>query len=228
MNQPVRHKSKLLAAFKKAARYSSRALLIFSFGYAAMFPLFYMGRGQKLTPGEKSYVEGIFGREVKTDKVRKFFKGRFNITHLLDTKHGTVLPPTSYVDFFASTMYSPDFSRDTSVALFGDFIHEMTHVWQNQNRAWNLRSFKYTYSLTDSSRFSDFGIEQQASIIEDYARRFLHPAHAESVENKISEKDKPAFYQRLKKVVEDRFPTAQETRLAFEKSENQKYKGPQP
>lgn len=54
------------------------------------------------------------------------------------------------------------------------FIHELTHVWQHQNGMWvrtrglfsNL--VDYNYSLDRKKKLSDYGMEQQASIVADY------------------------------------------------------------
>jgi hypothetical protein len=60
------------------------------------------------------------------------------------------------------------------------FVHEMVHVWQSGHGGHNVRSGiwlrvthrdyekAYKYNLDSSALFSNFNMEQQAAIIEDY------------------------------------------------------------
>lgn len=183
--------------------------------YGAFLAAFYPGRGQKLTPGEKQFVESIFGDRIKADKIRKHFKKPSHPTHLLRGKRGTVLPPTSHIDFFGAPVWSKDYSRE-DIKLFGFFIHEVTHVWQNQNRAWKLHDLRnYEYTLKEDSKFTDFGPEQQAEIIEAYAMRWLHR------DGQTLAKPETATHDaRLIDVVETQFPRARETRLQLDAARN--------
>ena len=69
-----------------------------------------------------------------------------------------------------SADYCDDFSR-ADLGLQGLFIHEMTHVWQAQQRGWwylPLRrpfSRRYDYSLKPGWPLVRYGIEQQAEIV---------------------------------------------------------------
>ena len=53
-------------------------------------------------------------------------------------------------------------------------MHELTHVWQHQNGMWvRTRGLfsnfaDYNYSLDSKKKLSDYGMEQQASIVADY------------------------------------------------------------
>ena len=72
----------------------------------------------------------------------------------------------------------PDGSLPLGVAMF--FAHEMTHVWQWQNR--DVTGFSplrvglehagsadpYLFDTRNAPRFTDFGYEQQASLVEEY------------------------------------------------------------
>ena len=72
----------------------------------------------------------------------------------------------------------PDGSMPLGVAMF--FAHEITHVWQWQNRAETgyspLRvglehqpgTDPYLFDTGGNPQFSDFGYEQQASLVEEY------------------------------------------------------------
>lgn len=70
----------------------------------------------------------------------------------------------------ASHNYRDDFSQ-ADLSLQGHFIHEMTHVWQVQQRGpWFLilrRPFsrRYDYSLKPGWTLERYGIEQQAEIV---------------------------------------------------------------
>jgi len=61
------------------------------------------------------------------------------------------------------------------------FVHEMVHVWQSGHGSHNLLrgtylyvryrgdyEIAYKYNLDSSTKLSDFNLEQQAAIIEDY------------------------------------------------------------
>ncbi|PIT23064.1 hypothetical protein BGI36_03020 [Snodgrassella communis] len=70
-----------------------------------------------------------------------------------------------------------EYLEDYSIAKIEDrhlFIHEMVHIWQYQMGMWvALRGacsllVDYEYALTDDKVLSDYGMEQQASIITDY------------------------------------------------------------
>lgn len=76
--------------------------------------------------------------------------------------------------------YRDDFSvaaSDKDKAAQDTFIHEMTHVWQVQHGIdvagpWLGQvighSPSYAYTLGPGTKFTDYGIEQQATIVQDY------------------------------------------------------------
>ncbi|AHM05378.1 hypothetical protein roselon_03107 [Roseibacterium elongatum DSM 19469] len=82
--------------------------------------------------------------------------------------------------------------RSLAAAMF--IAHEMTHVWQWQNRAVTgyhpFRAFAehariedpYLFDPDDTRRFLDYGYEQQASLVEEYVCcRAVDPQGARSV-----------------------------------------------
>jgi hypothetical protein len=72
-----------------------------------------------------------------------------------------------------------------------------------------MRAFGvYAYTLDARSSWRDFGVEQQADIIEDYSKRWLYPRN---LHLRHTRQD-----GLLARVVEDRFPEAQHTRLNLE------------
>lgn len=83
----------------------------------------------------------------------------------------TVMAPCGHLHFHPNcARYSDDFA-DESPALAGLFIHEMTHVWQTQQRGrlWlplmRHPFCRYDYVLTPGKPLTRYGIEQQAEIV---------------------------------------------------------------
>lgn len=76
--------------------------------------------------------------------------------------------------------YMKDYPEEISLLATMFFSHEMTHVWQWQNRdKTGYHPFKaavehtqsedpYLFEIGNSAGFLDFGYEQQASIVEEY------------------------------------------------------------
>jgi hypothetical protein len=203
-----KRKGSLFRIFAKAA---SALALGASLLYGGFVGAFYLGQGEKLTEGETALVTGIFGDEINAAKIRKHFRSESHITHLFRSKAGTVLPFLNHIDIFGPYAASKDYSQEGE-NLYGFFAHEATHCWQNQNWAWSAKAIRvYEYELKPDSKFSDFGGEQQAEIIEAYAERFIHPQGRKDATAATA-----AFDAMLQKVVEDRFPQAQKTREALE------------
>ncbi|PIT12384.1 hypothetical protein BGI32_10275 [Snodgrassella alvi] len=119
-----------------------------------------------LTLGEMAMVTSVFKAAITlTDvRVRKGpilpFQGEYKVTPM-----GEIYYPEKY------------YSKDYSIELLRPkyiFMHEMVHVWQYQmgmfvvaRGACSLFA-DYHYALTDDKVLSDYGMEQQASIIADY------------------------------------------------------------
>ena len=120
-----------------------------------------------LTPGEIAMVTSIFKDSINISSVR--------------VRRGPILPmqnsDTAVTPF--GEIYFPEkhFMLDFSTEQSGDkhwFMHEMVHVWQYQRgmavaikglMSWHA---DYEYELTNDKVLSDYGMEQQASIISDY------------------------------------------------------------
>jgi hypothetical protein len=204
--------------FKKAAQVIALCVLTPVVFYGTFALTFYnQSRGEKLTANETALVESIFGDDINAGKIRKHQKDSDHFTHILRGKKGTVMPFTSHIDFFGKAAHSKDYSQ-AELHLYSLFVHESTHTFQNQNGMNWKKLGQYGYTLSPDKKFGDYGVEEQADIIEDYAVRFLHPAHAPS---RHCHGDPAAFYEQLKKVVEDRFPAAQKTRMKVEDAEKQ-------
>jgi len=103
----------------------------------------------------------------------------------------------------ANTIYAPGelFEADFAAAGIdpyaqGVFVHEMTHVWQHQNGldliAAGLITFAgtrgdygkaYPYTLDAGRDLTEYGIEQQASIVEDWFLMQVHGLPPGRLEN---------------------------------------------
>ncbi|MCE9508007.1 MAG: hypothetical protein K8R48_06820 [Alphaproteobacteria bacterium] len=165
-----------------------------------------------LTESEINLVHGLFGDAVNTGIVKKYF---YPPSLLMVSR----VPDRRSIQFYGNTCASPDYSLDQDIFKFGTFVHEMTHVWQRQTAKTDALEMchDYYYTLNSKSHFADFCVEQQAAIMEDYARRFLHSGH-----QSFYAKDTPGHDLLLQKVVETQFPAARETRLAYEAQEHAK------
>lgn len=207
-----KRKRSLLSIFAKA---TAGLALGASLLYGGFVGVFYAGRGDRLTEGESSLVTGIFGDEINASKIRKHFREKADITHIFPRTAGTVLPFISHIDLFGKEFAAADYSV-ADADLYGLFVHEATHCWQNQNWAWSTKAINvYEYELKPDSKFSDFGGEQQADIIKTYALRFLHPDG-----RKNATAETAAVDAMLRKVVEDRFPQAMKTRQALDAADS--------
>lgn len=133
---------------------------------------------RRLTPGEIKLVKDVFGESIDTSRVR-----------IHDEKYIFFQPDNSGMtpngEIYVHGAYSPDFSSEAGQSQ-AFFIHEMVHVWQHQTgvlaggvigsaiiemigRLGDYGS-AYPYVLDESKDLTDYGLEQQASIVEDYFR----------------------------------------------------------
>ncbi|MEM7733429.1 MAG: hypothetical protein AAF280_11685 [Pseudomonadota bacterium] len=157
-----------------------------------------------LTPEEKSFATQIHGNTIDVTRIRVRNGALVGETTFQRKKRPrlacrerilpereeaivTVSPAALvlYNDvFYARDWYEPNFLPEypEAMSLFHVmlFAHEITHVWQWQNRAATgytpIKSASehtrsddpYLFDLKTSSRFLDYGFEQQASIVEEY------------------------------------------------------------
>jgi hypothetical protein len=172
--------------------------------FALLTVLALTGCGRPLTEAETAYLADIHGDSLDTSAVRIVanpvvgigtlsYPARPQVTCrerivpppdgprietrvagivLFNTFH--VRPEYALPDFAAAT----DGQRSLVGAMF--FAHEMTHVWQWQNRELTgyhpFRAFAehaqsedpYLFNPDDDRRFLDFGYEVQASLVEEY------------------------------------------------------------
>ena len=125
-----------------------------------------VGGTRPLSPGEIALASSVFGAAIDYRKVtivrRKWFP--------LQPRRGT-MAPRGHLHFHPqSPAYFDDFTM-ASLPTQAHFIHELTHVWQVQERGqWYLilnRPFsrRYDYSLKPGWKLAQYGIEQQAEIV---------------------------------------------------------------
>ena len=125
-----------------------------------------VGGERKLTESEVALARSVFGDAIRYDKVtirRKkwaFFQPR-----------KVTMAPRGHMHFHPQ---SESYCDDFALADFrkrGLFIHEMTHVWQTQQKGdWYLPLHRhpfcrYDYSLKPGWELEQYGIEQQAEIV---------------------------------------------------------------
>jgi len=124
------------------------------------------GGERGLTPGEIALVRSVFGNAIDTAPVRVRRRKWFPL-HMARY----VMAPCGHLHFHPrGAQYCDDFSA-ASLSLHGLFIHEMTHVWQAQQRGRFYLPLmrhpfcRYDYRLKPGWPLERYGIEQQAEIV---------------------------------------------------------------
>ncbi len=129
-----------------------------------------------LTDGEIKLARSVFAGAIDYKAVRVYDRGYAFVNALGNMS-------------YQGNIYLPGgFCRDFSVAALPEqrlFIHEMVHVWQHQNKLLNLavaavreavrHRFQYAkaylFRLEAGRDLLDYGMEQQAAVIEEYFLR---------------------------------------------------------
>jgi hypothetical protein len=160
--------------------------------------------GRPLTPAERELMLGLQGESFNPGPVRIARNPLVGITERTyparprTTCRERIRPPPDGPTFTGSTagivlfqhlhtspgnyledyVARPDGALNLAAAMF--FAHEMTHVWQWQNRGITgyhpFRAFAEHWTTEDpylfdggsGNRFLDYGYEQQASLVEEY------------------------------------------------------------
>lgn len=126
--------------------------------------------GRKLTEGEIRMARTVFKEEIDYAKPRVH-----NTKWQFFQPDDRAMAPNGNIYYAPTdTSYRADFSAsDASIDMRATFIHELGHVWQHQHgvnviaRGIFQRDYDYL-PMTASSRFSRYGIEEQAQIFRDY------------------------------------------------------------
>ena len=144
--------------------------------------------GDSLDPSRVRLHDGaLIGKTTHTRPRRPRLTCRERILPEPATETVTVSPAAFVLYnhvFFARKWYSADFlagyPEDMNLVRAMLFAHEMTHVWQWQNRrktgyapfrsaGEHVRSRNpYLFEVDAEARFLDYGYEQQASLVEEY------------------------------------------------------------
>ncbi|EIZ80033.1 hypothetical protein WSK_1400 [Novosphingobium sp. Rr 2-17] len=124
------------------------------------------GGERALTEGEVALTRSVFGEAIDCELVRVKRKRWFPFQPA-----NTVMAPCGHLHFHPrSPLYHDDFAQ-SHATLRGLFIHEMTHIWQTQQRGrWYLPLMRdplcrYDYRLRAGWTLERYGIEQQAEIV---------------------------------------------------------------
>lgn len=121
---------------------------------------------RSLTTGELRYAMQVFGTAIDYSRVKVH-----NERAYFFQPSDTAITPNGEI-YFPPVSYKPDFSGSILSAAW--LIHELTHCWQHQKGMWvrtrGMLNRNYRYGDLTKSRkaFLSYGIEAQASIVEDY------------------------------------------------------------
>lgn len=119
-------------------------------------------QSRSLTTGEIALARSVFGDSINLDEVQ--LKTAWWVL-----KHYAVSPNGNI--YFNPADWIIDFS-DASLSKKSWLIHELTHVWQLQQGLKVVRGAlidrRYDYVLKTGKSFFNYGIEQQARMVQDY------------------------------------------------------------
>ena len=119
-------------------------------------------KSRSLTLGERNLAYSIFADALSLDEIQI-------VAHRLILPH-YAMSPNGHI-YFNQQDWCEDFSQ-CSLAKQSWLIHELTHVWQIQQGESVIRKAlfdrRYDYILTQGKLFLQYGIEQQAQMVQDY------------------------------------------------------------
>nr|MBA3455050.1 hypothetical protein [Deltaproteobacteria bacterium] len=158
-----------------------------------------------LTPGELALLRPIFRDGIDYARVR-VINNRFPLQpeNVYMTPRGHVYAP--------GVLWQADFSTARS-SLRAVFVHEMAHVWQHANgmdlvsegfieltRHRGDYEKAYPYELARGRDLVDYGMEQQASIIEDHFVITVDQRHPHMITNRgITDTERNELYAAVMK-----------------------------
>lgn len=129
--------------------------------------------GRPLTSGEIAIARPIFGDSIDYTDVLVFEGKESDIAAASAIGSNIFFPTETYFDDYSGA----GVLRSEAAT----FLHEMTHVWQDQNgvdiEASQIEALQktsgdylaiYDYTLRPGAEFLDYNIEQQARIVQDY------------------------------------------------------------
>ena len=126
------------------------------------FALRHTPKSRHLTANEKAMARSVFGNDIQLDHVQLK-------TACWVLKNYAVSPNGNI--YFHPADWVTDFSK-SSLGKQSWLIHELTHVWQLQQGLKVVRGAmidrRYDYVLAAGKPFFNYGIEQQARMVQDY------------------------------------------------------------
>lgn len=135
-----------------------------------------------LTPGEIQLAKTFYRDSLKYDNVKIHDYKYLDLPFGISQPDTTLMTPNGEI-YAPSSVYSKDYSAESN-DLKGSYIHEMCHVWQWQRNIKNIKyqaikewyahsgnyNESYKYTVGTYHKIDYYGLEQQASIIQDYYR----------------------------------------------------------
>lgn len=160
-----------------------------------------------LTAGEIALCKTVFGTSIDYAKVT------VHPTRFLPFQpSGCSMAPNGHLYMYGT--FKDDYTAE-GAEWRTHFMHEMTHVWQYQNKVLDpimaaieltIRSgfnymAGYAYKLEAGKDLVSYNMEQQASIVEDYyaLTRESNPFHQGRCQNSCSHDEKIALYETVLK-----------------------------
>ncbi|MCG3878061.1 type IV secretion protein Rhs [Psychrobacter sp. Ps6] len=115
-----------------------------------------------LTVGEIALARLVFGDSLKLDEVRLKTTWWVLKNYAVSPNGNIYFNPADWIDDFSAA----------SLGKQSWLIHELTHVWQLQQGLKVVRGAlidrRYDYVLETGKSFFEYGIEQQARMVQDY------------------------------------------------------------
>lgn len=172
------------------------------------------GKKRNLSASEIQMARLIFGEQIDYDIVQIANR---RILPMFQPKSGGMC--TANTINITGTAYCDEYTQKLS----SFFIHEMTHIWQFQKSPayfgkkymaelrkhhFNYAANAYKYELVEGKDFHDYGLEQQACIVQDYFA--LTHNSGVGVSRSCQNQNLKGEEKRLalKKVLEPHFPLA--------------------
>ena len=136
-------------------------------------------RSRQLAAGEIALARSVFGDSIRLEQVQLK-------TACWVLKNYAVSPNGNI--YFHPADWVTDFSQ-SSLGKQSWLIHELTHVWQLQQGLKVVRGAminrRYDYVLNAGKPFFNYGIEQQARMVQDYFISRQHGRDCQGFENCI-------------------------------------------
>ena len=128
-------------------------------------------QSRQLTEGEIALARSVFGDSLKLDGGVQLKTAWWVLKHYAVSPNGNI--------YFHPADWVTDFSQ-CSLGKQSWLIHELTHVWQLQQGlkvvCGAIINRRYDYVLEAGKSFFNYGIEQQARMVQDYFVR-RHRGH---------------------------------------------------